>query len=200
MERRFDMLNAQRKVLPNLASRGGVALLLLLAALLAGARATRGGEVIPYAGLTKPVGQNTDASLFGGVAFRGDLMPFLKDEIGIAYSSESPPGGLVKRRMWPVTASLWFTPVPLVYGGGGVGWYNVTYDYNQNVLGSAVRDETKQQFGVHVGGGLRVPLTPAASVDLSGRYVMMRDQQSRLVPQHFDPDFWTATLGLGIHF
>ena len=43
-------------------------------------------------------------------------------------------------------------------------------------------------------------MAPGASLDLGGRYVMMRNQQDRLVPQTFDPDFWTTSLGLAIHF
>ncbi len=180
--------------------RAGVALLLLLGLSLLVARPVRGAELIPSVGLTKSVNGDADAKVFGGIALRGDLLPFLKDEIGISYRSETVDGGLLKTRMWPVTASLWLQPVPLLYGGAGVGWYNVTYDYNQAVLGSAVQDETKQQFGVHVGGGMRVPIAPSAALDLSGRYVMMRDQRSVLVPQHFNPDFWTASLGLAFRF
>ncbi len=63
-----------------------------------------------------------------------------------------------------------------------------------------VQDNTTTQFGVHVGGGLRVPIAPAAALDLGGRYVMMRKQESPLVPRRFDPDFWSTSLGLAIGF
>jgi hypothetical protein len=53
---------------------------------------------------------------------------------------------------------------------------------------------------MHVGGSLRVPLAPAAVVDLHGGHAILCDQQSRLVPQHFNPDFWTATLGQSFGF
>jgi hypothetical protein len=29
---------------------------------------------------------------------------------------------------------------------------------------------------------------------------MMREQDSRLVPERFDPDFWSTSLGLAISF
>jgi hypothetical protein len=29
---------------------------------------------------------------------------------------------------------------------------------------------------------------------------MMRDQESQLIPETFDPDFWQTTLGLAIRF
>ena len=48
--------------------------------------------------------------------------------------------------------------------------------------------------------GSRRAAPPAAAVDLQGRYIMMRDQQSRLVPERFNPDFWNLTAGLALHF
>ena len=59
---------------------------------------------------------------------------------------------------------------------------------------------TKQNFGVHVGGGFQIPLAPSAAVDLGGRYVMLRDQESHLIPEKFNPDFWVTQLGLAIKF
>jgi opacity protein-like surface antigen len=142
-----------------------------------------------------------EGRVFGGLAFRGDLAPFLKDEIAVSYRSESRYDGHMDVRMWPVTASLWLAPTPLLYAGGGVGWYSVTYHYDQTPAGGFLMSEqTRQQFGVHLGGGLRVPLGPVAAVDLGGRYVMMHDQESRLVPETFNPDFWTASLGVGLRF
>jgi opacity protein-like surface antigen len=78
-----------------------------------------------------------------------------------------------------------------------VGWYHTTLDYNDAL---ALPSETRQDFGVHVGGGLRVPLASSAALDLNGRYVFLQDQNSRLVPSTFDPDFWTTSVGLAIRF
>jgi opacity protein-like surface antigen len=100
-------------------------------------------------------------------------------------------------RMWPITASLYLSPVPALYAGAGVGWYNVTFDYDDTL---PIEDETNQEFGVHLGGGLQVPLAPSAAVDLNGRYVFMREQESPLVPESFDPDFWATRLGLAFKF
>ena len=101
-------------------------------------------------------------------------------------------------RMWPVTASLWLAPVSGLYAGGGVGFYHVTYDYDQDAVAIDIKDETDQEFGIHVGGGFNVPLGPTTALDLNGRYVIMQDQESRLVPEKFDPDFWNVSLGLAI--
>lgn len=174
-------------------------LVLLLAALalaLLTVRASPAAEIVPSLGLTKPANGGGDARLYTGLALRNDLAPLLMGEIGVAYRSESRFNDQLRVRSWPVTASLYLKPGPF-YAGAGVGWYQTTFAYPQ---GSLLADETKQEFGVHAGGGLELPLGPGAGLDLNGRYVMMRDQRSRLVPETFDPDFWTLALGLAMHF
>ncbi len=157
----------------------------------------RAGEIIPSVGLTRTVDHGDDARVFGGLAFRGHLAPVLLSEIAVDYRSEDAFDGLAKVRMWPVTASLYLSPVPALYAGAGVGWYNVTVDYDASLL---IPDDTSQQFGVHVGGGMQVPLAPSAALDLNGRYVFMRDQESPLVPDTWNPDFWSTKLGLAFKF
>jgi len=173
---------------------GGVAFLLML---LIGMGACQAGEILPMVGLSRTVNGGRDATTFGGVAFRGSLMPMLQTEIGVAYRSESRNDGRLKVRQWPVTASLYLKPIPLIYAGGGVGWYQTTFDYDSTVPAS---DETSQDFGVHLGGGIQAPLGTAGYLDLGGRYVMMRDQESRLVPEKFDADFWMTSIGVGFKF
>jgi opacity protein-like surface antigen len=192
------MYTEDRKLL-GLLDRAIITTLLVLGVLLVGDRIARSAEIVPAVGLTKSV-DGDEAKSFGSLALRGALLPILKSEIGVAYRSESRFDDKLKIRTWPVTASLWVTPLPSLYAGAGVGWYHVTYDYAQDRIPVPVEDETKQEFGVHLGGGLIAPLGPSVGLDLHGRYVMMRDQQSRLVPETFDPDFWTTSLGLAIRF
>ena len=48
--------------------------------------------------------------------------------------------------MWPITASLWFTPIPMLYAGGGVGWYQVTLNYANDAFDenqSGIRASTR---------------------------------------------------------
>jgi len=162
-----------------------------------GAPAAMAAEIVPSVGLTRSVdGDETNKSV--GLALRGSLVPgVLKSEIGASYRSEDQFGGNLKLKMWPITASLLVSPIPTLYGSAGVGWYHTTFDYDEAL---PFEDETKEEFGVHVGGGVRVPLAPAAAIDLGGRYVMMRDQESKLVPEKFNPDFWTLSLGLALGF
>jgi opacity protein-like surface antigen len=174
---------------------GAVALILLL---LAGISVSQAAEIVPSVGMTKSVDGDDNAQFFGNLAFRSQfLVPALMSEIGVGYRQESRFNEQLKLRQWPVTASLYFKPVPVLYAGGGVGWYNTTFDYKDNTL---IQDETKQDFGIHLGGGFQVPIGPSAALDLSGRYVMLRDQEAKLIPEKFNPDFWSSSLGLAIKF
>ena len=184
-------------VLPRLV----LALLVCAGVSFVSAPIAQGAEIIPSVGMTRPVDGNSNntSNLSGGLALRGSLLPFLKDEIAVSYRSESRFGDALRVRMNPVTASLWLTPVPALYMGGGVGFYNVMFDYDSDIV-PFIDDETHQDFGLHLGGGLQVPLTSSAAIDLGGRYVMMREQDTDLIPQNFDPDFWSANLGIAFSF
>jgi hypothetical protein len=180
-------------------SRLGVAGVVLLIALAAGIAIANAAEIIPAVGLTRGVDAD-EANMFGSLSVRGSLFPLLATELGVAYRSESQAAGLVDVRMWPITASLWLTPVPALYAGGGVGWYNMSFDFDDS-LTPPLENRTEQDFGVHLGGGVRVPLAPSAAVDLNGRYVMLQEQEADpLIPSQFDPDFWQMAMGLAIHF
>jgi len=180
--------------------RGGalVATLLVAVLALAGFRSVGAVELIPSVGITKSARNSGEqARVYGGLALRGSFLPLLKSEIGVAYRKEQRLADNLDVKMWPVTASLWLTPIPTVYAGGGVGWYHTTLDYPPTL---PVQDETHQEFGMHVGGGLAIPLSGAAALDLNGRYVFMDSQQTKLPPSSFDPDYWSTTLGLAIRF
>ncbi|MGH7682244.1 MAG: outer membrane protein [Candidatus Eiseniibacteriota bacterium] len=170
----------------------GITALLLIAA-ASGARAV---EIVPSVGLTRTVDSDEANSNFG-LALRGDIAgPVLQAELAASYRSQDYAGGDITARMVPVTASLLLRPIPMIHADAGAGWYHTKYEY-PNVPGSP-SDETIQQFGVHVGGGLEVPLAPKAALDLTGRYIFLENQESQLIPQSFDPDFWSMALGLAL--
>ena len=180
----------------------GLATRLLTGALLSiiflatSAGASRAMQIIPSLGFTKPTDATAgNGQLSGGLALRQSLLPILSAEGGIAYRQESYANGDV--RMWPVTASLWLTPMPVVYAGGGVGWYRTTYDYQP---GTGIADVTTSRAGVHVGGGMAVPLSPSLGLDLNARYIFMQTDNSVQLPSQFNPDFWSTTVGLAIKF
>jgi len=175
-----------------------VATLLFAIVALAGTDSAWAVELIPSVGITKSARNSGEqARVYGGLALRGSFLPLLKSEIGVAYRKEERLDGNLDVKMWPVTASLWLTPIPTLYAGGGVGWYHATHDYAETL---PVQDETHQEFGMHVGGGLAIPLSGMAALDLNGRYVFMDSQQTQLPPRSFDPDYWSTTLGLAVRF
>ena len=179
-----------------------VAARLLMGALLstilmaASAGTSRAMQIIPSLGFTKPTDATAgNGQLSGGLALRQSLLPFLSVEGGIAYRQESYANGDV--RMWPVTASLWLTPVPVIYAGGGVGWYRTSYDFQP---GTGIADVTTSRAGVHLGGGMAIPLSPSLGLDLNARYIFMQNDNSVQLPTQFNPDFWSTTVGLAIKF
>lgn len=178
----------------------GTVLLAVLVCASANANPTL--QLIPSVGFEKSTDTNAaNGKVLGGLALRATILPFLSAEGGIAYRQESFFDNSLTVRMWPVTASLWLTPVPMLYAGGGVGWYRTTYDLKDNTL---FKDITEDKVGVHLGGGVAVPLTPALGLDLNGRYVFMQKDNklawSTAWPKEFNPDFWIASLGLAIKF
>lgn len=171
---------------------------LLLAMLLIGIGAARAAEIVPSVGVSRSVSGDGDLKTFGGLALRGSVLPMVKSEIGVAYRNEPYYNGDLNVKMWPVTASLWLSPLPTLYVGGGVGWYHTTYDYKE---GLGIQDQTSQEFGTHLGGGLSIPVVPmVAAIDLGGRYVKMRDKDSPLNPGGIKQTFWSTSLGVAIKF
>ena len=172
--------------------------LLLLATLLIGISAAHATEIVPSFGVARATSGDGDLKTFAGLALRGSVLPMIKSEIGVAYRNEPYFNNDLNVRMWPVTASLWLSPLPTLYFGGGAGWYHTTYDYKE---GLAFQDQTSQEFGTHLGGGLTIPLVPTiASLDLNGRYVKLRDKDSPIAPGGIRQSFWSTALGVAIKF
>lgn len=175
----------------------------LLAALLASGMAllvpaARAGEIIPSIGMTQTPDGSDKTDLSYGIALRGSIVPMVAAELGLGYRKSEMFNGNVESTQWPVTGSLWLKPMPLFYVGGGAGWYNTTLHYPNT---PAFASYTTQKFGVHLGGGISMPLVPGlASADLNGRYVYLGDQKSDLPPNNFKADFWTTSLGVAFHF
>jgi len=191
------MKASNRIYMPRLLDRALVGAGLFLALLLIGVQVARAGEIIPSIGVARSVDSDDDqARISGGLAFRAPFLSIFKSEIGVQYRSETRFDGGLHVRQWPITGSLWLQPMPALYVGGGVGWYQTSFDYEDDAL----EDETTQDFGVHLGGGLAVPLGPSLGLDLNGRYVFLEDVDQKLSTEKFDPDFWSTTVGLAFKF
>jgi Outer membrane protein beta-barrel domain len=175
-----------------------IGLLVLLAMLLAGLQAARAAEIVPSVGLTHATAGDGGYKTFAGLALRGSVLPMGKAELGVGYRKDSYLNGDLDVRMWPVTGSLWLTPLPMFYFGGGAGVYQTTYDYNDAL---ALPNDTSSEFGTHLGGGVTFPIIPAiASIDLNGRYVHLREKGTLLSPGSIKQSFITTSLGVAIKF
>jgi len=169
---------------------------MIVAMLIVSAPLASAVEIIPSAGITRAVDSDDNTTrAFGGLGLRGHVVPWLSAEIGAYYRHEDRLDGALTIRQWPITASLWLNPVPIVYVGAGVGWYSMTFDYDDSL---PISDETVNGPGVHFGGGLLIPLASRVGIDVNGRYVFLGEIDQKISSEKLDPDFWTATVGLAI--
>ena len=170
-----------------------VAVFIMLIAPQAGAQ---GIKIGPQLGFQKAQDADEGKVMFGA-AIRIKLMPFLGAEGSIGYRQEKFADDALTVRSWPVMVTGLIYPLPIVYGAIGAGWYNTTFDYDQGKFPSqGIKDETKQEFGWHFGGGVELPLggtTLAADI----RYVFL-DYDFSDVPGSDDvkSDFYAITVSL----
>jgi len=172
------------------AGLGALALALFLST---GLRTAHAVQIVPSVGLTQSVdGAGSQMTL--ALALRQSIVPRVQMELQVAHRSESFDfaGQSFKMRTIPVTASVWVSPVPMLYAGGGVGAYPEMVEYGNNLFPTS--NQTK--FGAHLGAGTRFSLTPLVGLDLQGRYVFLGQQASQLQSGSFDPSFWSVSAGL----
>ncbi|NIV10927.1 MAG: outer membrane beta-barrel protein [Aliifodinibius sp.] len=133
----------------------------------------------------------------GGAAMRLKLSSSLGVEGSINYRQEDYANGNLTVKSWPVMVTGLIYPLPIVYGAVGAGWYNTTFDFNQENLSMAFEDETKQEFGWHFGAG--VELTAGSNLKLTGdiRYVFLNyDFEQIPGTGELNSDFYVITAGL----
>jgi opacity protein-like surface antigen len=172
---RFEQRIARRRGLRIIAKKTILTGLFLLAVSSAGAQigdVSSGGIYLgPQVGFFKS--QNADdGRVMPGAAMRIKFAGVLGIEGSINYREEEYGNGSAKVKSWPVMVTGLLYPVPIVYGAIGAGWYNSSIEY-QTPLGNTYADETKQDFGWHVGGGLELPLGPSVLLVGDVRYVFL---------------------------
>lgn len=192
------MFRVSHKNVARMLERSLVAALLATGLALVMVPVAKAGQIIPSMGWTKVPDGNGETAVSYGLALRGGIVPMVDAELGFSYHKSDLFDGQVESTQWPVTASVWVKPMPMFYVGGGLGWYNTTLHYPNT---PALASYTSQKTGVHLGGGLTLPLVPGvASADLNLRYVYLGEQKSDLPPQNFKADYWTTSLGVAFHF
>ena len=135
--------------------------------------------------------------LFVGAAARFKLAS-LGFEGAIDYRSEeySVAGFNMKATAWPVTASILFYPLPIVYAVAGFGWYNTTLEFSSDLFSINIPSETAQETGYHFGAGAEIPfgsVTFAADI----RYVFLEYQFSAAsTTGTIESNFYALTISM----
>jgi hypothetical protein len=138
-----------------------------------------------------------DGKFMGGVAFRAKLLPALGVEGSINYRREKFNDGALTVRSWPVMATALIYPLPIAYGAIGAGWYNTTFDFDDDIPLLEREDETQQEFGWHFGGGVELPLATSARLAADIRYVFLNyDFEEVPGSDEIDSNFYVITAGL----
>lgn len=125
----------------------------------------------PQVGWSYTADTEVSSPIFGG-AVRLRLLDFISGEVAASYRSEDvETGGTIETI--PVQVSAMLHIVPAVHATVGVGWYRV--DANLDAVGMTLRsfDDQASDAGLHVGGGVDVPLSPRLSLNLEARYVFL---------------------------
>jgi len=134
-----------------------------------------------------------------GSTMRLRLMSALGVEGNISYRKEEFAGNTVKVRSWPVTVSGLLYPLPVLYGGLGVGWYNTTFDFDKATNDAGYADRTEQKFGWHLAAGLELPASKNISLFGDVRYVFIDYKLQNLpsaILNDINADFYSINAGL----
>ena len=142
-----------------------------------------------------------DTNLHGGAQLRLRLLPILGLEGSIDYRKEEFDNGRIEIKSYPVLVSALLYPIPTApiqpYLIGGVGWY-----FNRIEIEGGRSDET-QRFGVHIGPGIDIPITPQVVLNGDIRWYFL-DVDSKRVREarrrDLDTDGWLATVGVTFYF
>jgi len=168
--------------------------------ILATALPALGGVGIgPQVGYYKSSDADEGSYLFSG-ALRLKPIPFLGAEGSINYRKESYYDDAVDVKSWPVMVTGLVYPIPFVYGLAGAGWYNTTFEYNNDLFPDLNGKETTTEMGWHVGAGLEIPLGTGARLAGDVRYVFLDYEFEDLEGKEAaDSNFYviTATLFFG---
>lgn len=151
-------------------------------------------------------GDADDGRFMVGVALRARLSPIFGLEGSINYRQESYGDNAVKVRSWPVMLTAMVYPIPIIYGALGAGWYNTTFDYDDDLADRLedgtidLGDETKQSFGWHLGAGLELPVGENMKLTGDIRYVFLgyefRDFAQSALLNDVNSNFYAITVGL----
>jgi opacity protein-like surface antigen len=162
-----------------------------LIALLATSGIAQELSIGPLVGYQKATDADNGNLMFGA-ALRLKFSQALGVEGSINYRQEDFANDAVTVRSWPIMVTGMVYPLPILYGALGAGWYNTTFDFDNDLI----ENETNQEFGWHFGAGVELPLS--ARVKLSGdvRYTFLNYEFEEVPFEDVDSNFYVITGGL----
>ena len=96
---------------------------------------------------------------------------FVGAELAINYKSEQYNNDIIWVKSWPIRASVLLYPLPWMYAIGGIGYYELYIDYNQNYDQLVdFENESKQQWGAHAGLGVEKTISKTSILVVEMRY------------------------------
>ncbi|MCA9752624.1 MAG: porin family protein [Gemmatimonadetes bacterium] len=97
----------------------------------------------------------------------------------------------------PVTLSGLLYIFPNLHGTVGVGWYHTKATLDE-IGGTVVDfDDSRWDAGLHVGGGIDIPLGPSATLTADAKYVFLGYELQNIADTiEVDADFVNVTVGL----
>lgn len=167
-------------------------LLILLTILVAPQVLAQGIGLGPQIGYQKAADAD-DGKLMFGAALRLMLTSALGVEGSINYRQEKFADDALTVRSWPVMVTGLLYPLPIIYGAVGAGWYNTTFDFDQNLV--IAEDETTQEFGWHFGAGLELPIGAKSRLTGDIRYVFLDYDFDEIPFRDVDSNFYVITVG-----
>lgn len=169
---------------------------LSLAMLIFGQIYAQGASFGPQVGYQKA--RDADkGNVIGGAALRIKLNPVIGLEGAINYRQEKYANEALTVRSWPIMLTGLIYPTSIIYGAIGFGWYNTSFDYNQNLSGyQAIEDKTIQKVGWHFGAGVDLPVGPASNFTADIRYVFLNYNFSEIPGSgELNSNFYVVTVG-----
>lgn len=137
------------------------------------------------------------ASSMGGLSARVKFGELFGAEASINYRQEKYLNNSLTVKNWPIMFTGLIYPIPYVYGAIGAGWYNVSYSYNNELIGLNLTTDTQNEFGWHFGGGVEIPLGSRIKVVGDLRYVFLNyDIQGFPENDNINADYYVFMVGV----
>ncbi len=151
-----------------------------------------GFSVGGQAGVSRTGGDVDKSAFIGGGSARVEILSILAGEFAVNYRRESLDSGDISTI--PIQVSALITPLPLIYGTIGVGWYSINLDGDLTDQLGDIGDFSNA--ALHLGGGISFPVAEKWNLIGDIRYVFLNYDIEDLPDFDSNADFYMITGGL----